>query len=109
MRIKRFSTVVHIEQKEAFKKYRSEVERLTEEIAFLVPGIERREFNKWDLDHKIPIRYGFNNDIHPLKMSCLSNLQVIPHEENFKKNQKILYPLSILDQHDSIQTKLQEG
>lgn len=94
---------------ESFSRYRSQVQTLTEQVSYLVPGIEKREFKKWDLDHKIPISYGFKNGIHPLKMSCLSNLQIIPHADNFEKGQRILYPLSILDQHDTIQSQLQDG
>lgn len=109
MRITRFSDQAHREKLEAFKKYKYEVDSLTEEVAYLVPGISKREFNEWDLDHKIPIIYGFKNGIHPIKMACLSNLQVIKHKENREKNQKLIFPISILDCHDQIQAKLQDG
>lgn len=92
-----------------YAKYKYEVDKLTEEIAYLVPGISLRKFREWDLDHKIPIKYGFLNGIHPLKIACLSNLQVIPHRDNFIKNTKIIFPLNILDQHDKIQAQLQDG
>lgn len=97
------------DRKAAYQKYHQEVSILTEEIAHLVPGVEKREFRKWDLDHKIPISCGFENGIHPMKIACLSNLQVIPHIENYSKGNKLIYPLSILDQHDTIQAQLQEG
>lgn len=94
---------------ETFSQYKSRVDTLTEKIAYLVPGIERRGFRQWDLDHKIPISYGFKNNIHPYKMACLSNLQMLPHLDNFKKKEQLLFPLSILDQHDTIQSQLQDG
>lgn len=113
-----FKNILHADMKDmtpvnpddpSYNKYKAEVDRLTDEISHLVPGIERRGFRAWDLDHKIPIAYGFKHGIHPLKMACLSNLQVISHRENFYKGQKILFPLSILDQHDTIQSQLQDG
>lgn len=93
---------------ETWPSYRNQVETLTEEVAFLVPGIEKREFKKWDLDHKIPISLGFALKIHPLRIACLSNLQVIPHLDNFQKNNRLIFPINLLDQHDSIQVKQQE-
>lgn len=66
------------------KSYRNAVNKLTNQIAFLVPGIEKREFRVWDLDHKIPV-------------------------DNVKKSQNLLFDVSILDQKDSIKAQLSDG
>lgn len=97
------------DRKDAYQKYHQEVSMLTEQIAHLVPGVEKREFRKWDLDHKIPISYGFENGIHPLSISCLSNLQVIPHLDNYRKGNKMIFSENIIYQHDSIQSQLIDG
>lgn len=85
------------QQQEQYKVYRAIVDRLTEKIAHQVPGIEKRKFREWDLDHIIPVKYGFLNDIPPDKIASLVNLRVIPHLQNTRKGQKLMHPVTLLD------------
>lgn len=93
------------QKKMAYKAYRSEVKELTEKVAHLVPGIEKRKWREWDLDHIIPVRYGFANNIPPDKIAQLSNLRIIPHLENCKKGQKLLHSTKIIGIDDKFQAK----
>jgi hypothetical protein len=44
----------------------------------------------YQLDHKIPIDYGWKNKMTIEEMSCKENLQIISWQENRKKSNKIL-------------------
>lgn len=44
----------------------------------------------YQLDHIIPIQYGFENDISPEIIGHINNLQFIPWEENNSKRDKLL-------------------
>jgi 5-methylcytosine-specific restriction endonuclease McrA len=82
-----------------YKRYQYEVQKITEEnyIKYIdkinpfgytrtLCGVE----NGWQLDHKIPIRYGFDNDIEPNIIAAVENLQMLPWVENVKKGSKWL-------------------
>jgi len=43
----------------------------------------------YNLDHILPISYGFHNNIPPEKIGNISNLRFIPSEENIKKGFKL--------------------
>lgn len=102
MRIHAYNIPRYEEIKAAYRKYKATVDLLTERIAHRVPGIEKRKFRVWDLDHIIPIKYGFKNNIAPEKLAILSNLRVIPHEQNKAKGQKLTHPISLLECNDII-------
>jgi len=44
--------------------------------------------DSYALDHKISIKYGFNNNIPPYIIGNLDNLQMLPHYENSSKKDK---------------------
>lgn len=46
--------------------------------------------NAYHLDHKISIRYGFDNKIAPSELAKKENLQVIPWVDNVRKGKKCL-------------------
>jgi len=43
----------------------------------------------WQLDHIVPLKYGFNNDISPKEMGHISNLEMMPWKENRTKSDDI--------------------
>jgi len=43
----------------------------------------------WQLDHIIPIKYGFDNNIPPELIADISNLQMLPWKDNRTKSDKI--------------------
>ena len=45
--------------------------------------------NAYNLDHIIPIIYGYENNIPPHEIADISNLQFIPAIDNHRKNRKI--------------------
>lgn len=56
--------------------------------AHLLPGIEKRGWHSWHIDHVVPIAYGFRNSIPPEVIADISNLRMMPAEENRKKGTK---------------------
>ena len=102
MRIHEYNIPRYKERLAAFRKYRALVDKLTERVAHLVHGIEKRKFREWDLDHIIPVKYGFKNDIPAEKIAKLSNLRMISHQQNTAKGQKLTHPLSILECNDIV-------
>ena len=71
-------------------KYHADVWELTEKNDLTrVKGIEKREWKKYDLDHIVPISFGRKHDISPERLADLSNLQILPHEDNRRKKNSI--------------------
>jgi len=65
--------------------YREEVRRLTElEPLHLVPGIELRG-QEWHLDHVVSIYTAYLNGWPVGRRADVTNLQILPWEENFRK------------------------
>ena len=69
--------------------YYCEVWIITEENKNNVVGIEKRGTKNYQIDHIIPIIYGFYNNIDPCIIGGFENLQIITSIENLKKNTKI--------------------
>jgi hypothetical protein len=74
-----------VDIKNPFHVYRQEVRRLTELVAHLIPGIEKRGFKNHHIDHIKPIWHGFNNNIPPEEIADISNLRMLPYRENMLK------------------------
>jgi hypothetical protein len=70
-------------------QYFKEVMRLTERVAHLIPGIEKRGFFDHHIDHIVSIKYGYVNDIAPETIADIKNLRMLPHKENMKKGAKV--------------------
>ena len=47
-----------------------------------------RLFGFYDLDHIVPISYGYRNNIPIHLIASRENLRIIPHKENFAKGAK---------------------
>lgn len=74
------------------RKYKNLVWRLTDaQDLSAVPGIELREWRKYDLDHIISIHEGFKRGLPPQVIASLDNLRIIPHKENSEKGSKSDY------------------
>jgi hypothetical protein len=54
-----------------------------------LPDIKNRRWGKFDLDHIVPISYGYRNNIPIELIASKANLRVISHRENFEKNARI--------------------
>lgn len=86
-----------------FVRYRNEVHRKTAKVyayneQYINPENYPRTLNGVDggyqLDHIIPIKYGFDNGISPDALSIKENLRMLPWEENLaraKKNDEAKY------------------
>lgn len=82
------------ENKNEYQLYKSEVLRVTNRQ----PLELLENFNKprglcgvkgaYQLDHKVSIKFGYENKIDPYVIGCLSNLQFITWEENRNKGSK---------------------
>jgi len=73
-------------------RYRREVDRITrQQPLHLLEHHEKRGHarnNGYHLDHIVPVRYGFHNNIDPLIIGDISNLQFIHWKENLQKSSK---------------------
>jgi hypothetical protein len=69
-----------------FDKYRMRVNELTEQVKHLIEGIENRGWHKYHIDHKISIKWGFDNNIPEKHIAHPDNLQMLWWKENFNKN-----------------------
>ena len=77
-----------------YKQYQREVSKLTEQnYAKCIETINPNRYPRtisgveggFQLDHKISIRYGFDNNIEPEIIASVENLQMLPWIENVKK------------------------
>jgi len=69
-----------------FDLYKEKVMELTEQVKHLIEGIEDRGWHKFHIDHKISIKWGFDNNIPPKHIAHPDNLQMLWWKENFNKN-----------------------
>lgn len=75
--------------KSKFNEYRKNVMALTEQVKHLIPGIEKRAFNGYHIDHVISIWKGFKLGISEDKIADIANLRMLPYKLNMKKGTKI--------------------
>jgi len=81
--------------KDDYQKYKADVMRITrrQDLSLLenydkprgVCGVD----GAYQLDHKLPVKYGYENNISPDVIGNISNLQIIPWKENRSKGYKI--------------------
>lgn len=69
-----------------FDYYREDVKRLSEENKHNVYNIHKRGFNNYHLDHKISIRFGYDNGIPAEKIAHESNLEMVYWVDNIRKS-----------------------
>lgn len=75
------------------RKYNNLVRKLTNaQDLSSIEGIEKREFRKFDLDHKISIFDGFRLGLPACFIAGLHNLRIITHEENSRKGNDSIFP-----------------
>lgn len=70
-------------------QYYSKVWEYTEINCLKLEGIEKRCFKKYDIDHIVPISYGFKNNIPAELIGGLSNLRILSNKENLQKGNKL--------------------
>lgn len=70
-------------------EYYAKVWEITEKNAPNVENIHLRG-QDYHLDHRIPISYGFKNNLHPIIIGQLKNLRIITRKHNLTKNRQ--YP-----------------
>ena len=82
--------------KNDFEKYKSEVARITrkQDLTLLENYDKPRGLcgvdGAYQLDHKISIKYGYENNMPPEEIGHISNLQFIPWKENRTKWDKLI-------------------
>jgi hypothetical protein len=79
-----------------FDYYSEEVKKITEENKNMVKDIEKRNYFKYHLDHKISIKSGFDNSIPPEFIAHPTNLQILESKLNLLKNSR-----NIIDQDNN--------
>ena len=77
--------------KSALQRYRSECMKITKSNNLsLIENIDKRKstgaLGGYHLDHKVSISFGFKNNVDPKIIGHICNLEMIPWEENLKKN-----------------------
>ena len=75
-------------------KYKAMVQKLTnQQPLHLMENNDKRGLcgvkGAYQLDHIIPINYGFKNNIPPKEIASMNNLQIIPWKENRTKSNKM--------------------
>lgn len=85
-------------KKQTFKQYQSRVRKLTnkQDLSTLF-GIEKRDFKKYHVDHMVSIWFGYHNNIPAEEIAHISNLQMLPLEDNFAKNTKSFCVIEFCD------------
>lgn len=78
-----------VTKKKEKASYYSKCWELTEYNAPMLEGIEKRGFKKYDIDHIVPISYGYKNRIPAELIGSIENLRIISNKENLIKNNKI--------------------
>ena len=75
---------------DSYKLYRKEVDRLTNmQPLHLMKDFDKRDFNKYHIDHIIPVKTCYNKGIKPEECANIKNLQILTRQENtFKKGNK---------------------
>jgi hypothetical protein len=73
-----------------FDYYRENVKKLTNKNCHVVEGIEHRSFYGPHIDHKISVRYGYENNIPAEHIAHTSNLRMLSAKENIAKKDSIL-------------------
>ena len=68
-----------------FIKYRTNVYEITNKVKHLLPGIELRGYRQFHIDHKISIKFGFDNKIPEEHIADISNLQLLWWKDNYIK------------------------
>lgn len=69
-----------------FERYKEKVWELTNDVKHLIEGIEDRGWRKFHIDHKISIKWGFDNNIPPKLIAHIDNLRMMWWKDNFIKN-----------------------
>ena len=54
-----------------------------------IPGVEKRGFKGFHIDHIVPISYGFKCGILPSVIGSLENLRMLHHSENCLKGSRL--------------------
>ena len=77
--------------KPPFIAYKRKVMRLTEATKHLVPGVEKRGFKAYHIDHKVSIWFGFKNGIPAEKIAHIDNLRMLTAKDNMLKGRKCVF------------------
>lgn len=68
--------------------YRKKVRAMTELVCKNIPGIEKRGFKDYHIDHIVSIWNGFKKGIPPNQIADINNLRMIPYKENLLKGRR---------------------
>lgn len=78
-----------VTKKKEKANYYSKCWKITEYNAPMLKEIGKREFKKYDIDHIVPISYGYKNQLPAELIGSIENLRIISNKENLIKNNKI--------------------
>ncbi len=87
--LSRFPELTKNKSKKTKARYYSRCWNITEENSKYLPGIKKRKFKEYDIDHIVPISYGYKHNIPPHLIGSIENIQLIEHSENTYKSTKI--------------------
>lgn len=82
--------IIPLEDLTEWKKYSRQVRNLTEKTYrknknIINPNNLPRTLGEYELDHIIPVAYGFKNEIPPALISSIENLQMLSMKQNRRK------------------------
>jgi hypothetical protein len=69
---------------------------ITEQNAKYILEINKRQFRKYDIDHIVPISYGYKHNIPPHLIGSIENIHIISHLENTLKGRKLIHNAIVL-------------
>lgn len=61
----------------------------TEANKHLLPNINLRKFKEYDIDHIVPISYGYKHNIAANMIGSVENLRIVTNKYNLEKGTKI--------------------
>lgn len=74
------------------KQYKNRVWKLTNEQPLqLLANIEKRALKGWHIDHVLSVFEGFKRNLPPESIAHISNLRMIPAQENYNKGIKTVF------------------
>ncbi len=68
--------------------YSDSVKRLTNENKHQIPNIHKRGFHAYHIDHKISVKFGYDNGILAEHIAHPSNCEMIWWKDNIRKSDK---------------------
>lgn len=87
------SKIIHLKPKPSKniekRQYVKQCWVITENNKHLLSDIDKRCFKQYDIDHIVPISYGYKHNISATLIGSIDNLRIMPNKDNLNKGTSI--------------------